>query len=72
MCRRGEDIVLVTLNHIDTMRKLVGDSHYHIILLDTATKTLVDVSYLCYRRARNVEHQNILLLVLRITRYNLE
>ena len=45
MCRRGEDIILVTLNHIDTVRSLVGDSQQHIAMLDSATKTLVDVSH---------------------------
>lgn len=44
MCRRGEDIILVTLNHLDTIRKLVGDSEYHLGLIDTSIKTLVDVS----------------------------
>lgn len=54
MCRRGEDIILVTLNHLDTIRKLVGESaEYHISLIDTAIKTLTDVRvvhlvyYLC-------------------------
>ncbi len=46
MCRRGEDVILVTLNHIDTIRNLVGESEHHISLLDSATKTLVDVRHL--------------------------
>jgi len=44
MCRRGEDVILVTLNHIDTVRALVGDSQQHIAMLDSATKSMVDVS----------------------------
>ena len=45
MCRRGEDIILVTLNHLDTIRKLVGaTAEYHIGLIDHAIKTLTDVS----------------------------
>lgn len=44
MCRRGEDIILVTLNHLDTIRKLVGNSDHHLGLIDTSIKTLVDVS----------------------------
>lgn len=44
MCRRGEDIMLVTLNHLDTIRKLVGDSDHHIGLIDSSIKILADVS----------------------------
>ena len=44
MCRRGEDIILVTLNHLDTIRKLVGDSDHHRGLIDASIKTLVEVS----------------------------
>lgn len=44
MCRRGEDIILVTLNHLDAIRNLLGNSEVHINMLDTAIKTLADVS----------------------------
>ena len=43
MCRRGEDIILITLNHLDTIRKLIGDSDRHLGLMDFAIKTLTDV-----------------------------
>lgn len=42
MCRRGEDIILVTLNHLDTIRKLVGDSDHHLGLIDVSIKILAD------------------------------
>ncbi len=45
MCRRGEDVILVTLNHLDTIRKLLGESDHHINLLDSAIKIITDVRY---------------------------
>lgn len=42
MCRRGEDIILVTLNHLDTIKKLVGDSDHHLGLVDSSIKTLTE------------------------------
>lgn len=42
MCRRGEDIILVTLNHLDTIRKLVGESEHHLGLIDSSIRTLTD------------------------------
>ena len=47
MCRLGEDIILVTLNHMDTIRDMLGGSQCHVSMLDSATKTLVDVSDIC-------------------------
>lgn len=45
MCRRGEDIILITLNHLDTIRKLIGSSEHHLDLIDSAIKTLTEVSH---------------------------
>lgn len=44
MCRRAEDVILVTLNHLDTIRTLVGNSDNHNIMLNSTIKTVVDVS----------------------------
>lgn len=44
MCRRGEDIILITLNHLDNIRKLIGNSEHHLDLVDSAIKTLTEVS----------------------------
>ena len=43
LCKRGEDVILVTLNHLDSIRELVGDSEKHISMLNTACKTVTDV-----------------------------
>lgn len=56
MCRRGEDIVLVTLNHLDTVRKLVGDSDIHIGLIDNAIKILTDVSTMLFPAHQSYKH----------------
>ncbi|XP_064404156.1 protein OSCP1-like [Halichondria panicea] len=40
LCRRAEDVILVTLNHLDTIRALVGDSDNHSIMLNSACKTI--------------------------------
>ena len=48
MCRRGEDIILITLNHLDTIRKLIGNSEHHLDLIDSAIKTLTEVSHRFY------------------------
>ncbi len=44
LCRRAEDVILVTLNHLDTIRALVGDSDNHSIMLNSACKTVGNVS----------------------------
>ena len=43
MCRRGEDVILVTLNHLDNIRKMVGESDYHLSLVDSAIRDLTEV-----------------------------
>ena len=40
-------MILVTFNHLDTIRDMVGDSETHISMLNSACKTTSDVSYLC-------------------------
>ena len=44
MCGRAEDIILVTFNHLDTIRSLIGDSAPHIAILNSTARTITDVS----------------------------
>lgn len=44
LCRRGEDVILVSFNHLDTIRELVGDSESHVAMVDYACKVMADVS----------------------------
>ena len=43
MCRQGEEIIPITLNHFDGIKEYLGDSKSHVALMETAFKTLTDV-----------------------------
>lgn len=44
LCQRAEDVILVTFNHIDTIRTLVGDSEAHIGMLNSTCEIIRSVS----------------------------
>ena len=46
MCKSGEELLLVTLNHLDGIRKLIGSSDKHISLVDQTCIKLTEVC--CY------------------------
>ena len=39
-------MILVSFNHLDTIRELVGDSESHLAMVDYACKVMADVSSL--------------------------
>lgn len=46
LCLRAEDVILVTFNHLDAVRDMVGDSDKHISLLNSIHQEMCYVSYL--------------------------
>ena len=46
LCKRGEDVILVTLNHLDAIRELVSSSDTHVAMVNSACRILTDVSSL--------------------------
>ncbi len=44
MCRRSEDVISVTLNHLDMIRQFVSSSDTHVAMVNAACRTLTDVS----------------------------
>jgi len=42
LCKRGEDVILVTLNHLDTIREFVASSGKHVALINSACKELTE------------------------------
>ena len=50
MCRQPEELLLVTFNHLDVMRRYVGGSSEHVDMINSVQKRTKEVSVMEGRR----------------------